>query len=182
MDRYSLGEVRWEGPEQLKDWAGIKLWKWWGTMPWVLPGDVTYVGLDAGRFAGMAWLNGGMAILFHMEFPKMAFWEMGFLAHNFLQSVFRENGALTNTVIEGAAYGSQFGEANLAYIRMGMALALREFGAVDVVPPASIRAKVCGHRDNTLKSIFKVGPHARLAHTLDAMACAMYAADLELEV
>jgi hypothetical protein len=192
IDMDWLKEIEWEEGERLEDWAGsiriampIKLWRWWGTLPegHTAPtyGAKTYVGVDAGRYFGLATIRHNMVWLYSGELPQLpgGASEQAGLAFDFtLEWIGPKN---TVSVLEGAAYGSTFGEANLAYIRMGFGLALRRTGPIKVVAPAKVRKAVTGHGDKRVGTIWGVGQHSRKAHALDALGCALYAAGLTME-
>lgn len=138
------------------------------------------IGVDPGRNFGVAVLNGHTATITYGTFkarPKGERWIYGVDAYDLMANPRRFN-AEDSATVEGAAYKKQYGQPDLAHVRMGFVLGLYYIGiTVDIKAPATIRAQALG--SGKLGGL-EVWPE--LNHNgADALACALFAAGLRKE-
>jgi hypothetical protein len=107
------------------------------------------VGIDPGKEFGITWVNRELdeILVYNGTMPDGKHEKYGIFAFDLIQEFFHYQCLFYDdlAIIEGAAYGSTFGQVGLAEIRFGFYLGLQKMMmAPEIVPPASIRKKVFG--------------------------------------
>lgn len=135
--------------------------------------DMAGVGIDPGRNFGISWVDGPTLGILWGQMPKEEhLWRYGITAFHMIQDVTRGIEGFP-AVVEGPSFRAKYGQPALESIRFGFALGLIEKGlAVEVVPPATIRAQVLGHGHNRATDFWPTLNE----NAADAAAAALYAA------
>lgn len=100
--------------------------------------------------------------------------EYAFLAMNLIAQLVYDHGVGRATfILEGAAFSKQFGQVNLAEVRAGYYIGMRQFNVPKVSPPMSIRKKVFGDGRQQAADLFPQLNH----NASDSLAIALYGMD-----
>lgn len=144
--------------EPATEFAGVRVTHWTTELPDLVV-DKVVVGIDPGSNLGITYISDLEVSVYNGEMPKGTHEEHGIRAYDFAKE-FCEFNCLTDgdvSIIEGASYGSQYGQVGLAEIRFGFYLGLLHAGLrVTVVPPATIRKKVFGNGKTNAADIWPI--------------------------
>lgn len=132
-----------------------------------------YLGVDPGRYFGVSVLGDYGVWVYNGTMPKGTHDEYGSFAVKLIKDICTLH-CLTPwdvSIVEGASYGSPFGQVGLAEIRFGFFLGLQEFGLEPkMVAPASVRKAVFGNGKQQAMDIFPILNH----NAADSLAIALY--------
>jgi hypothetical protein len=129
--------------EPATEFAGVRVTHWTTELP--IEVNKVCVGIDPGSNLGITYISDLEVSVYNGQMPPGTSVEHGVRAYE-LSKEFCEFNCLTSgdvSVVEGASFGSQYGQVGLAEIRFGFYLGLLHSGlTVSIVPPTSIRKVV----------------------------------------
>ncbi len=136
------------------------------------PAEVS-IGIDPGRNFGITFISETDILIYYGTMPADSHERYGIFADQLIKE-FCETHCVTygdSITIEGAAYGSTFGQVGLAEIRFGFYIGAQRIGLEPkMVPPASIRKAVFGSAKVHAGDIWPTLNH----NAADSFAIALY--------
>jgi len=117
------------------------------------------IGVDPGKNYGISYVSDLGVFVYNGEMPDAEHQDYGVMAYNLIREVCDYH-CLTHgdvSIVEGASYGSVYGQVGLAEIRFGFYLGLLHTGLVPrILAPASIRKAVFGNGKTNASELWPI--------------------------
>lgn len=133
------------------------------------------LGVDPGKNFGITWIDceNQEIRIYNGEMPAGTHESHGIFAIDLIQDFCSYHCIFVDdeSAIEGASYGSTFGQVGLAEIRFGFYVGLQKLGmTTQVIPPASVRKAVFGSAKIHAGDIWPILNH----NAADSLGVALY--------